>query len=190
MLIAGRDWWNKPLPESKAPYSKMLGAISSMANMGYDVSEAEKLIPQVFRAIEEERLIDVQILNARVFKALVEAPKMCIRDRGHRDDHGIEYFCQNTVIVVGNAPIAPGKLGGKGGTARGKGATDGRAHGRANHFAVGSGQIAAHWRINAVAHVAKGDVLRGIGKGLSLIHISKGVRYITMWTIMTVKNAR
>ena len=67
MLIAGRDWWNKPLPESKAPYSKMLGAISSMANMGYDVSEAEKLIPQVFRAIEEERLIDVQILNARVF---------------------------------------------------------------------------------------------------------------------------
>lgn len=76
MLIAGRDWWNKPLPESKAPYSKMLGAISSMANMGYDVSEAEKLIPQVFRAIEEERLIDVQILNARVFKALVEAPKI------------------------------------------------------------------------------------------------------------------
>ena len=76
MLIAGRDWWNKPLPESKAPYSKMLGAISSTANMGYDVSEAEALIPEVFHAIQQDRLIDVQILNARIFKALVEAPKL------------------------------------------------------------------------------------------------------------------
>ncbi len=76
MLELGKGWWLKPLPESKAPYSKMLGAISSMENMGYDVSEAEKLVAEAFKAIEEDKLIDVQIINARVFKALAEAPKV------------------------------------------------------------------------------------------------------------------
>ena len=36
MLENGKGAWKKPLPESKAPYSKMLGAISSMKNMGCD----------------------------------------------------------------------------------------------------------------------------------------------------------
>lgn len=76
MLESGKGAWTKPLPESKAPYSKMLGAISSMANMGYDVTEADKLIPLAFDAIREDRLIDLQVLNARVFKALAEAPKI------------------------------------------------------------------------------------------------------------------
>ncbi|MFR4987787.1 ADP-ribosylglycohydrolase family protein [Anaerotruncus colihominis] len=76
MLENGKGAWSKPLPESKAPYSKMLGAISSMANMGYEVSKAEALIPQAFDAIREERLIDLQIINARVFKYLAEAPKI------------------------------------------------------------------------------------------------------------------
>ena len=76
MLENGKGAWSKPLPESKAPYSKMLGAISSMANMGYDVSKAEALIPQAFDAIREERLIDLQIINARVFKYLADAPKI------------------------------------------------------------------------------------------------------------------
>lgn len=76
MLELGKGWWLKPLPESKAPYSKMLGAISCIENMGYDVSEAEKLVEEAFKAIEENRLIDIQIINARVFKALAEAPKI------------------------------------------------------------------------------------------------------------------
>ena len=76
MLESGKGAWTKPLPKSKAPYSKMLGAISSMANMGYDVTEADKLIPLAFDAIREDRLIDLQVLNARVFKALAEAPKI------------------------------------------------------------------------------------------------------------------
>lgn len=76
MLESGKGAWLKPLPESKAPYSKMLGAISSMANMGYDVTEAEKLIPKAFECIEEDRLIELQILNARTFKALADAPKL------------------------------------------------------------------------------------------------------------------
>lgn len=75
-LELGKGWWLKPLPESKAPYSKMLGAISCMENMGYDVSEAEKLVESAFAAIDEDRLIDVQIINARVFKALAEAKKV------------------------------------------------------------------------------------------------------------------
>ena len=76
MLELGKGWWSKPLPESRAPYSKMLGAISCMENMGYDVTEAEKLVAPAFEAIRENRLIDIQILNARVFKALAEAPKV------------------------------------------------------------------------------------------------------------------
>lgn len=65
-----------PCPSRRRPTPKMLGAISSMANMGYDVTEADKLIPLAFDAIREDRLIDLQVLNARVFKALAEAPKI------------------------------------------------------------------------------------------------------------------
>ena len=75
-LENGKGAWVKPLPESRAPYSKMLGAISSMANMGYDVEKANELIPQAFKAIEENRLIDLQVINARVFKCLNTAPKI------------------------------------------------------------------------------------------------------------------
>lgn len=75
MLENGKGAWKKPLPESKAPYSKMLGAISSMKNMGYEVEEAEKLIPLAFEAIEKDELIELQIINARVFKILAEAKK-------------------------------------------------------------------------------------------------------------------
>ncbi len=76
MLESGKGAWQKPLPESKAPYSKMLGAISSMKNMGYDVEEAELLIPQALEAIEQNDLIRLQIINAHVFKALAEADKI------------------------------------------------------------------------------------------------------------------
>ena len=78
MLENGKGAWKKPLPESKAPYSKMLGAISSMQHMGYDVEEAERLIPEAFDAIEKEELIRLQIINARVFKALAEAVRIII----------------------------------------------------------------------------------------------------------------
>lgn len=76
MLETGKGAWLKPLPESKAPFSKMLAAIVSMYNMGYDVQEAEEMIPEAFKAIEEDRLIDLQIINARVFKSLNEAKKI------------------------------------------------------------------------------------------------------------------
>lgn len=76
MLENGKGAWRKPLPESKAPYSKMLAAIVCMYNMGYDVVEAEKLIPEAFKAIEEERLIDLSIINSRVYKILNEAEKI------------------------------------------------------------------------------------------------------------------
>lgn len=82
MLENGKGAWKKPLPESKAPYSKMLGAISSMQHMGYDVEEAERLIPEAFDAIEKEELIRLQIINARVFKALAEAKKSPIIPTG------------------------------------------------------------------------------------------------------------
>lgn len=78
MLESGKGAWTKPLPESKAPYSKMLGAISSMANMGYDVTEADKLIPLAFDAIREDRLIDLQVLK----RAGVQGARRGPQDRG------------------------------------------------------------------------------------------------------------
>lgn len=76
MLENGKGAWLKPLPESKAPYSKMLGAIGSMEKMGYDVTAADALIPEAFRVMEDGDLIQLQIINARVFKLLTEAKKV------------------------------------------------------------------------------------------------------------------
>lgn len=76
MLENGKGGWLKPLPESKAPYSKMIAAIVCMYNMGYDVKEAELLIPDAFKAIQENRLIDLAVISARVYKILNEAKKI------------------------------------------------------------------------------------------------------------------
>ena len=75
MLENGKGGWLKPLPESKAPYSKMIAAIVCMYNMGYDVKEAELLIPDAFKAIQENRLIDLAMI-AQVYKILNEAKKI------------------------------------------------------------------------------------------------------------------
>lgn len=71
-----RQRWFTPVPGSQAPDFVTIGAIGAMYNMGYDVSEAEALIPEVQRAFDEHDdkafLQGMALINAR----LAQAPKI------------------------------------------------------------------------------------------------------------------
>ena len=71
--------WGSHVPGSYAPERVLLGGILSMYNMGYDVTEAEKLIPEAIRMREEEDRIGLSRLTAKVFHILNNAEKI--------DDH-------------------------------------------------------------------------------------------------------
>ena len=59
--------WGSHVPGSYAPEQVLLGGILSMYNMGYDVTEAEKLIPEAIRMREEEDRIGLSGLLQRCF---------------------------------------------------------------------------------------------------------------------------
>ena len=68
--------WNVQVPGSLAPDVFFQGMVQDWSNQGYDVSEAEALIPQG-RALEAAgKLEDLRVLSARIMKALKEAPKI------------------------------------------------------------------------------------------------------------------
>ncbi len=67
--------WNSNVPGSFAPERIIIGAIQSMENMGYNVEEAEKLIPLGFKAIEENNIIELNKISARIFNLLNNAEK-------------------------------------------------------------------------------------------------------------------
>lgn len=65
--------WGSHVPGSYAPEIVLLSGIQSMYNMGYDVTEAEKLIPQALEAKEKEDKATLYRLTSRVFRLLNEA---------------------------------------------------------------------------------------------------------------------
>lgn len=67
--------WNSNVPGSYAPERIIIGAIQSMENMGYNVEEAEKLIPLGLKAIEEEDIISLNKISARIYHKLNTAEK-------------------------------------------------------------------------------------------------------------------
>lgn len=77
-----RNWetvkllWGSHVPGSYAPERVLLAGILSMYNMGYDVTEAEKLIPEALEAREKEDKIKLTRLTARVFHLLNEAKQI------------------------------------------------------------------------------------------------------------------
>lgn len=79
---ADNDWtrikllWGSNVPGSFAPERVMLAAIQSMYNMGYDVTEAEKLIEEAVSAREREDKVTLSRLTARVYRLLNNAPKI------------------------------------------------------------------------------------------------------------------
>ncbi len=71
-----RWFWNVNVPGSSAPDVFFQGMVQDWGNQGYDVSEAEALIPEG-RALEAaNNLTDLRVVSARIMKALREAPKI------------------------------------------------------------------------------------------------------------------
>lgn len=77
-----RNWqyvkllWGSNVPGSFAPERVLLAGIQSMYNMGYDVTEAEKLIPKALEYRENENKIELTRLTSKVFNILNNAPKI------------------------------------------------------------------------------------------------------------------
>lgn len=68
--------WNVKVPGSLALDVFFQSMVQDWANQGYDVSQAEELIP-VGRALEAaNNLVDLRVVSARIWKALREAPKI------------------------------------------------------------------------------------------------------------------
>jgi ADP-ribosylglycohydrolase len=81
-----RWFWNVQVPGSLAPDVFFQGMVQDWSNQGYDVSEAEAMIPEG-RAIEAAGQIeDLRVLSARIMKALRDSPKIA----GH-PYHSFEY---------------------------------------------------------------------------------------------------
>lgn len=68
--------WESHVPGSFAPERVLLAGILSMYNMGYDVEEAEKLIPLALEMREKEDKVGLTKLTAKVFNLLNQAKKI------------------------------------------------------------------------------------------------------------------
>lgn len=88
--------WGSHVPGSFAPERVLLAGILSMYNMGYDVTEAEKLIPAAIKAREEEDKITLSKLTARVFHILNNAKQ----DPNHPY---LQYACYDSFEKYKNA---------------------------------------------------------------------------------------
>ena len=68
--------WNVRVPGSLAPDLFFISMVQDWANQGYDVSEAESLLPEGKKLEEEGRIEELRVLSARIMKVLKEAPKI------------------------------------------------------------------------------------------------------------------
>ncbi len=68
--------WKTQVPGSRAPDYVMIGAVQAAENMGYDVREAEEMLPLMQKAYEEENHVELLKLTARLFHVLANAPKV------------------------------------------------------------------------------------------------------------------
>lgn len=67
--------WKSNVPGSFAPERVIIGAIQSMENMGLRVEKAEELIPLGLKALEEDNIIELSKITARVYYELNNAEK-------------------------------------------------------------------------------------------------------------------
>ncbi|MFM8321504.1 MAG: ADP-ribosylglycohydrolase family protein [Chloroflexota bacterium] len=68
--------WNVKVPGSLAPDVFFLSMVQDWANQGYDVSEAEALLPEGMALEAAGDLVSLRVVSARIMKALREAPKI------------------------------------------------------------------------------------------------------------------
>jgi len=68
--------WNLRVPGSLAHDIFFIGMVQDWGNQGYDVSEAEALLPEGIKLEAEGRIEELRVLSARIMKALKEAPRI------------------------------------------------------------------------------------------------------------------
>lgn len=71
-----RARWYTEVPGSRAPDFVFIGGIQAMGNRGYDVSEAEALIPETHKAWLENDNVTLLKNTAKIFEILGRAPKI------------------------------------------------------------------------------------------------------------------
>ncbi len=69
-----RDWFSQ-VPGSLAPSQLVVAAVQAMGNRGYDVREAEALLPEGFRCLKENDVMGLNVVTAKIHAALARAPK-------------------------------------------------------------------------------------------------------------------
>lgn len=74
--IALKSKWSSNVPGSNAPEHVIIGAIADMENMGYDVTEAEKLVPLGLQYLEQNDMPSLSSITYRIWKLLNEAKKI------------------------------------------------------------------------------------------------------------------
>lgn len=74
--VLNKMLWQSSVPGSCATEHCIVGAMQDMENMGYDVTEAERLIETGLKAVEERDDAEIARLSARVFHLLANAPKL------------------------------------------------------------------------------------------------------------------
>lgn len=62
--------WKSNVPGSGAPEKVIVGAVQAMENLGYDVSEVEKLIPFGLKALEEHDMQTLNKITCRIWNKL------------------------------------------------------------------------------------------------------------------------
>ncbi|PKK94869.1 MAG: ADP-ribosylglycohydrolase family protein, partial [Tenericutes bacterium HGW-Tenericutes-5] len=68
--------WNSNVPGSGAPEKVIVGAVQSMENMGYDVTEAEKLIHKGLLAYKDKDLLSVIRITNELWNMFGKLPRI------------------------------------------------------------------------------------------------------------------
>ncbi len=66
--------WDSKVPGSRAPESLYIEMVQAWSNRGYNVQEAEALIPRGIQACKDKNYRRLEVISARLRKALREAP--------------------------------------------------------------------------------------------------------------------
>ncbi|MDZ4159806.1 MAG: ADP-ribosylglycohydrolase family protein [Anaerolineaceae bacterium] len=68
-------FWDARVPGSGAPEIPYVEMVESLANQGYDVRQAEALLPEGMQLAQENRRDDLRVLTAKLLAAIHTAPK-------------------------------------------------------------------------------------------------------------------
>jgi ADP-ribosylglycohydrolase len=79
-------FWDSKVPGSRAPEVAYVSMVQAKGNLGFDVSEAEKLLPEALALHEAGNVDDLRTITAQVMAALLDAPLDMTSDY-HRFNH-------------------------------------------------------------------------------------------------------